>query len=123
MEQKNNACSYTYSATQQAEVRKIYDKYTSKNEDKVVKLRQMDRSVTRAGIIASSAVGIVGVLSFCIGMSYFFRWSDFSIWGLVIALFGLIMMLAISPVYKLITEKYRKKLAPEIIALCEEILI
>lgn len=123
MERENNTCSYTYSATQQAEIRKIYEKYVSKDEDKMMKLRHLDRSVTRIATIVASAVGIAGILSFCLGMSYFFRWSEFSVLGIVIALIGLVAMLVVNPIYKTITEKYRKKLAPEIITLCEEMLV
>lgn len=122
MEQETNACSYTYSAAQHAEVRRIYDKYASGNEDKMAKLRRLDKSVTRVGTITAAAVGIVGALALCLGMDYFFRRSNFSMIGLLIALAGLAAVLAASPLYKAITARYRKKLSPEIITLCKELM-
>lgn len=122
MGQENNTCSYTYSAAQHAEVKRIYDKYILQDEDKMEKLRRLDRNVTRVGTTAAATVALAGVLILCFGMSYFFCWSKFSVIGLLIALAGLTAVLTAHPIYKAITARYRKKLSPEIIALCKELM-
>ena len=60
----NGAFSYTYSAKEQAEIKKIRDKYTppTEVEDKMARLRRLDASVTNTAVIAALTLGIVGTL-------------------------------------------------------------
>ena len=123
MEQVNNVCKYTYSAKEQEEVKRIYDKYISKDENKMEKLRQLDRSAERIGIIVATTVGIIGTLILGLGMCYFLTWSDFSVMGLLISIPGLVAVMVAYPLYKYITVKRRKQIAPEIEALCKELMV
>lgn len=43
--------SYTYSAKQQEEIKKIREKYAPKEADKMEQLRRLDESVTRKGTV------------------------------------------------------------------------
>ena len=49
----NNNFSYTYSAKEQEEIRKIREKYVPKEADKMEQLRRLDTSVTQKGKIIS----------------------------------------------------------------------
>lgn len=66
MEDKNETFEYHYSATEQEEVRKIREKYASKEitdqESKMERLRRLDKSAAKPGTIAAVTVGIIGTL-------------------------------------------------------------
>ena len=49
--------NYTYSASQQEEIKKIREKYSApeKQEDKMEQLRRLDKSVTKPGTDAASS--------------------------------------------------------------------
>lgn len=51
MEVKSEVFNYTYSASQQAEIKGIREKYMppTEKEDKMEQLRRRDRSVTKTG--------------------------------------------------------------------------
>ena len=54
MEENKEIFTYTYSARQQEEVRRILQKYTSPQEDKMELLRRLDKSAQQPGTIAGS---------------------------------------------------------------------
>ena len=60
--QKQNGFSYTYSAKEQAELKKIREKYTvpSEVEDKMERLRRLDASVTQTAQTVALIIGIFG---------------------------------------------------------------
>lgn len=114
---------YNYSARQQTEVQKIRDKYIEKEEDKLTKLRRLDQQVTRPGLIVSLLLGVVSTLVFGLGMCCTMVWTaDWFVPGIIIGVIGMIGMALSYPVYVKITRHQRKKLAPEIIALSDELL-
>ena len=122
MEENKETFEYTYSAKQQAEIEQIRKKYLPKEEDKMEQLRKLDRDATKPGTICSIAVGVVGCLVFGFGMSCVMVWSDsLMILGIVVGIIGMIMMGMAYPVYVKITKKQREKLAPQILALTEEL--
>ena len=50
MENKNEAFHYTYSAREQEEVRRIRQKYTPKERDRLEQLRRLDQRVSRKAL-------------------------------------------------------------------------
>lgn len=122
MEENTETFEYTYSAKQQAEIAQIRKKYLPKEEDKMELLRKLDRDATKPGTICSIAVGVVGSLVFGFGMSCVMVWSDsFMILGIVVGLIGMVMMGIAYPLYGKITKKQQEKIAPQILALTEEL--
>lgn len=122
MEQKTDVFEYTYSATEQEEVEKIRRKYMPKEEDKMEKLRKLDRQVGRKGTIVSLALGIVGALILGTGMSMSLVWTDFLLVpGILIGIIGMVVLGAAYPVYRKLVEKEKERLAPQILALTEEL--
>ena len=121
----NNATfNYTYSAGQQAEIKRIREKYAPppKEEDKMERLRRLDKSVTTPGTIVSLAVGIAGTLILGLGMTCVMVWTTWFFPGILIGAAGIALLLAAWPLYKRITARRREKLAPEIIRLTDELM-
>ena len=72
MENKENeAFCYTYSAKEQEEIKNIRKKYATPeaSEDKMERLRRLDKSVTDKATTKSLIVGIIGALIMGTGMS------------------------------------------------------
>lgn len=117
--------NYTYSASQQEEIKKIREKYSApgEQEDKMERLRRLDRSVTKPGTIISVIVGVIGALIMGTGMSMCMVWGgEFFIPGIIIGVVGILSVIAAYPLYNAVTKKRREKLAPEIIRLSDELM-
>lgn len=93
MDQNEETFEYRYSAKQQEEIEAIRRKYLPKEEDKMEQLRQMDKRVSRKGTIISIIIGVIGIVM--IALAY--------------------------PLYERITKKERKKIAPLILNLADEL--
>ena len=115
--------SYTYSAKQQEEIKRIRDKYIPKEADKMEQLRRLDESVTRKGTAASLAVGVTGALLLGLGMSCCMVWTDtLFVIGLIVGVIGMAAAAAAYPLYGLVTRKERERIAPEILRLTDELM-
>lgn len=125
MEEKKDAFTYTYSASRQEEVRRIREKYapSTREEDKLERLRRLDRNATRPGAAAAIVVGAAGTLIMGVGMCCTMVWSEtLFIPGIVIGVVGIIGICAAYPLYLHMTKRRRDKLAPEIMRLADELL-
>lgn len=122
---ENKTFRYTYSASQQAEIKRIREKYAppTQEEDKMERLRRLDASVTRPGAIVSLTVGIISTLLLGVGMCCTMVWTGaLFIPGIIIGVIGIIGVIAAYPIYNRITKKQREKLAPEIMRLSDELM-
>ena len=125
MEEKRETFTYTYSATQQEEIKRIREKYAppTQEEDKMERLRKLDRDVTKPGLIAALIVGIVSTLIMGLGMCCTMVWGEnLFVPGIVIGVIGIIGICAAYPLYIRVTKKQRAKLAPEIMRLTDELM-
>ena len=122
-EQDTSSFTYTYSGREQAEIKRIRDKYTPPSEKKATleRLRELDKSVTRKGTIVSLCLGIIGVLIMGAGMSLVMVFEGYFLLGVVLGLLGMAILLPAYPVYVRITEKERKRITPEILRLADEL--
>ncbi len=136
MENKNTEQKefiYTYSAKEQAEVKLIRDKYTlpHKSEDKMARLRRLDKSVTTSARRFALVFGVIGTLILGFGMSLVM--TDLSetlrlnsnaafVLGIIIGVMGGVVASLAYPIYNVILKNKRKKIAPEIIRLSDELL-
>lgn len=112
---------YTYSSKKQEEIEAIRKKYMPVEEDKMETLRKLDKSVENTGTITAIVIGTIGTLVFGTGMSLAMVWKAFFL-GIVVGIIGLIVMAAALPLYRIITKKQREKIAPQILALSEELM-
>ena len=125
MQDQREALSYTYSAKEQEEIKKIREKYQKKNpeEDKMEQLRRLDQSVTQKGTMTALILGIVGTLLLGVGMCGCMVWAG--IWfvpGIIVGVVGIALIAAAYPMFIRITRQERERIAPEIIRLTEELL-
>lgn len=123
MEEKKETFTYNYSASQQAEIIKIREKYMPKEEDKMEQLRRLDESATKPGMVAALSVGIAGTLVMGFGMCCTMVWGErLFVLGIIIGVLGIAGVAAAYPLYLHITKKRREKLAPEIMRLTDELM-
>lgn len=122
MQQNNEAFSYTYSAKQQEEVKRIRQKYVPDEENKLEQLRRLDESATRPGTLASIVVGIISSLVMGVGMCCTMVWTQFFVPGIVIGVVGMVGVGLAFPLYSTMTKRQRQKLAPEILRLSRELM-
>ena len=111
---------YTYSAQKQSEIENIRRKYLPKEEDKMEKLRRLDKSVEQKATTISIIVGIVGTLIMGFGMCLCLEWAEY-ILGIIIGIAGIAVLVTAYPIYQHILKKQREKITPEILRLTDEI--
>ncbi len=123
MEDKN-FFSYTYSADENDEIKKIRDKYLPPEEDKLERIRKLDSKVTSKATAFSLFFGIVSTLVMGIGMCCVLVWKGtLFIPGVLVGLIGISGAGVTYPLYNHILKKERQKAAPEIIRLTDELMI
>lgn len=122
---------FTYSAKEQEELEKIREKYQPREEDKMTKLRKLDASVTKKASAVSIAVGSLGALIMGTGMSLFMtdlgemlgaQGMTGMIIGIGIGIVGMILIGLACPLYYSMVKRERKKIAPEILRITEELM-
>ena len=112
--ERGDVFEYTYSAEQQEEVEKIRSKYLPKEESTLDKLRKLDKSAEKPGMVISIMVGIIGTLVFGLGMCCTMLLGahrDIFVIGIIIGILGLVTMGIAYPLYQKITKKQREKIA------------
>ena len=130
---ENNGFQYIYSAKDQAELKRIRDKYTAPTEaeDKMTRLRRLDASVTNTAQAVALVFGVIGTLILGFGMSLIMTElaeligisEDMAmVIGITIGIVGGILASLAYPIYNAIVKARRKKLAPEIIRLTDELM-
>ena len=121
--EKDTTFEYTYSSERQKEIEAIRRKYEPKTEDKMEQLRKLDRDTEKKGTIAAIIVGVIGLLIFGAGLSMAMVWKEtMLVTGSLVGLIGMILMSSALFVYKVVTKKQREKVAPQILALSEELM-
>ena len=120
-----NAFTYNHSAKEQAEIKKIREKYApgtvDSPEGKLERVRRLDASVTQKGTAWALALGVIGTLVLGIGMCCCLVWEQFFL-GILIGLLGTLTLALAYPVYTLIIARERKRIAPEILQLTDELM-
>ena len=122
---------FTYSAAQQQEIENIRKQYLPKEEDKMEKLRKLHNSATQKAQAWAIAIGVVGALILGTGMSLVM--TDLGAilgvlrilamaFGIILGLVGLALVALAYPVYNRILNRERKRIAPEILRLTEELM-
>ena len=131
--QEKSGFTYTYSAKEQAEIKQIREKYThpTATEDKITRLRQLDVSVTNTAQAVALVFGVIGTLILGFGMSLIMTELAESLGisgdtamviGIIVGIVGGVLASLAYPIYNAIVKAKRKKLAPEIIRLTDELM-
>ena len=125
---ENNSFEYTYSAERQQEIEAIRKKYLPKEEDKMEQLRRLHAIPTQKAQAASLAIGIIGALILGTGMSLCMTELGDTlgnlamVLGVMVGIVGIILVALAYPIYHRTLEKERKRIAPEILKLSDELL-
>lgn len=115
--------TYTYSAKQQEELKRIRQKYLPPEEDKMAKLIKLDKSATQKGTVVALIIGIIGTMLLGIGMCCAMVWMGvLFIPGIVLGVIGIALIALADPLYNHITKKERERIAPELLRLTDELL-
>jgi hypothetical protein len=128
-----NGFSYSYSAREQEEIKRIRKKYAENesgtNESNLERLRRLDASVTKKGTVASIIVGVISSILMGSGMSLImtdigeFLPEMLALWiGIAVGVVGIVGVALAYPIYKAITQKERERIAPEVLRITEELL-
>ncbi len=121
--------SYSYSASEQDELRKIRARYAEdKASDPLERVRRLDESVTRIPTVIALILGVVGTLILGAGMSLIMTdlGANLSLgyaacWGigLSLGLVGIATAAAAYPIYSAVLRRRKRKVGPEILALLD----
>ncbi len=126
--ENHESFEYTYSAERQQEIEAIRKKYLPKEEDKMEQLRRLHSIPTQKAQAASIAIGVMGALILGTGMSLCMTelgaaLEHFAmVIGVLAGVIGLIMAALAYPLFNYVLKKERKRIAPEILRLSEELL-
>lgn len=131
MDNREETFQYTYSAKERSEVENIRRKYLPPEEDKMEQLLRLDRSASQKAQTWAIVLGTIGALILGTGMSLFM--SDLGellgsyrnlamVIGIIIGVVGLILVALAYPVYNRILKKERRRIAPEILRLTDELM-
>lgn len=128
-----NGFSYSYSAREQEEIKRIRKKYAEDSartdESSIERLRRLDASVTKKGTTVSLIVGTLGSILMGSGMSLVM--TDLGALlpemlslfiGIAVGIVGIVGVALAYPIYKAITKKERERIAPEVLRISEELL-
>lgn len=131
MDNTEETFQYTYCAKAQSEIESIRKKYLPPQEDRLEQLRRLDRSVSQKAQAWAIVLGTVGALTLGAGMSLFmtdlgellgvYRTLAMGI-GIGIGVIGLVLVALAYPVYNRIVKKERRRIAPEILRLSDELM-
>ena len=123
MENNQNGFQYTYSAKEQAEIKRIRSKYVPKEENKMEQLQRLDASATQKATMYAIIVGVIGALIMGAGMSCCMVWADtLMIPGIAIGVTGMAVVAVAYPLYNRTLKKERERIAPEILRLTDELM-
>ena len=120
-----NTFVYKYSAKENKEIQEIRNKYLPQSESKLDELKRLDAKVQKSGVISALCIGIISSLVFGTGMCLTMQVIGHGTWmmilGVVVGIIGMAGMLAAYLVYRAKKNSAKKKWAPRIIELSEEL--
>ena len=125
MENKENreGFSYTYSAEEQQELKRIREKYLPKEENKMEQLRSLDSKATGKATMIAIIIGVIGTLLLGVGMCCTLVWQGrWFVPGILVGIIGIGIVAIAYPVYNKTLKTEREKIAPEVLKLTEELL-
>lgn len=124
----NEGFQFTYSPAQRQEVENIRKKYLPREADKMEQLRALHRIPTQKAQAGAVVLGVVGTLILGTGMSLAMTPLAEALGGLAMVLgiavgiLGMVLVALAYPTYNRILQKERKRIAPQILTLTDELM-
>ncbi len=111
------------SEEERKEIASIKKQYSpnDNSETKLERLRKLDFLAKNTALVFSLCFGIIGTLIFGLGLAMILEWKII-IWGVLIAIVGLVPTCFAYPVYLKYLRKGKEKYGEEIIKLSNELL-
>lgn len=118
---------YKYEAVsieEKQEIESIRKQYLPKQEStsKIERLKYLDRKVNSNPTILALSLGVIGILFFGTGMTFFLQWTSYFYIGIPFVILGSAIMAIVYPLYKKLYNHLKDKYTDEILKLSEEIL-
>lgn len=127
--QEKETFTYTYSAQQQEEIKNIRKKYLAPEEDRMEQLRRLHHSATRKAQVWALVLGVVGALVMGCGMSLVMTdlgemlgLANAFLPGIAVGVIGMISVALAYPTYNRVLTKERRRIAPDILRLSDELI-
>lgn len=120
----NERFNYTYSAPtaeERREIDGIRKQYLPEEEDKLGRLRALDRRVNRPPACIALILGVIGCLTFGLGMTMVLEWG-LAIGGSVTAAAGAAVMAAAYPLHRFLLKRNKERYRGEVLRLSDELL-
>lgn len=92
-----------------------------KKEDKLDKLRGLNKKVVQPPSIMGLIAGILGTLIMGIGMTMVLEWGIIA-WGITVGIIGIAIAAAAYPIYRTVLRRNKRKYGQKIIELSDELL-
>lgn len=123
----SNKFEYNYTAPtieERKEIDRIRNQYLphDKTMNKMERLRYLDNKVKTIPMILSLSFGVIGLLLFGTGLTFFLEWSSYWYIGIPFGIIGVVLIALAYPIYKKILTKQKSKYSAEIIELSNELL-
>lgn len=121
--QENTTFQYTYSAKEQEEIKKIRSRYMPREESRMDQLRRLDAQPVQKANLWAITFGVIGALILGTGMSCCMVWGGAAfVPGIAIGMIGLGMVSLAYPLHRRVLQRERRRIAPEILRLTEELM-
>ena len=85
-------------------------------------IKHLDNKVKTIPMILSLSFGVIGLLLFGTGLTFFLEWSSYWYIGIPFGIIGVVLIALAYPIYKKILTKQKSKYSAEIIELSNELL-
>lgn len=89
---------------------------------RIDRLRYLDNKVKSIPMIFGLSFGVIGVLLFGTGLTFFLEWTNMFVIGIPFSLIGTVLMLLAYPIYKKVLNNLKNKYGKQIIDLSNELL-
>lgn len=118
---------YEYEAftlKEKEEIQSIQSRYLPKSEkeQKLQRLRELDKKTQSIPAMISISLGIVSILIFGLGMTFFLKWIHLWYVGIPFSILGIFGMIYTYFLYKKLSVKYKEKYQDEILQLANDLI-
>ena len=123
----SNKFEYNYTAPtieERKEIDRIRNQYLPNDKimNKMERLRYLDNKVKTIPMILSLSLGVIGLLLFGTGLTFFLEWASYWYIGIPFGIIGVVLIVLAYPIYKKVLDKQKSKYSAEIIELSNELL-
>ena len=91
-------------------------------DSRIARIKSLDSKIKSMPTAISISIGVIGLLLFGLGMTFFLEWVHLWYCGIFPIVVGLVLIIVAYPVYNRSSMKMRTKYQDEILSLSNEVL-